>query len=227
MTRRFLFQAILMPLAAILTLISCSKDDIGADNNAQLAMATFVSEDKSGSTFSYQAYDDSPEITLTAPGKTELGMKKGTRTMLYYTVTRNNSENAKTIALQGTMNTFFDSLRIASNENIMQMRGNAVRLKSIWRSGNFINFNIFLQYTGHPRQFLLVVDNATRDKETADLYLIDNTMGVDGTFFRQAYASFFIGNLWNYPRCKRVRVHLIDESFPTIKYYDFSKNKQQ
>lgn len=204
---------------------ACSKDDNNMpSNDAILNMVTFEGQKDNVCTFSYQGYDDSPLITLNANGYDGSKFKKGERTMLYYYITSQSStDTKKDINVRYPISTIFDSLRVTNHENIIKYPSNLVQLKSMWRSGEFINMNISLQYTGSPRQFILVMDKSTENNPTVDLYLIDNPLGADGYFYRKAYASFFVGAIWRKSSCNTVRVHVNDENYPDVKYYDFQK----
>lgn len=207
---------------AIILLSSCQKEGSKNSVDSFLNMVTFQSQDKNSSTFTYQAYEDSPEITLNAKDFTGK-FHKGQRTMLYYSIHNDLGNNIQDIKVHKPISTFFDSLRITKTENIQKVKSNPIQIKSIWRTGEFINLNCLLQYTGKNRQFYLVIDEATFDNEIVDSYLVDNLMGFEGSFYRQAYGSFFIGAVWRKDKNKTLRVHVVDESFPDVKYYDFNK----
>lgn len=149
-------------------------------------------------------------------------MRIGQRTMVNYVVTGEATRNIRDISIRGVSHVLFDSLRMSSIDNINGYPNNPMQLKSIWRTGNFININCLLQYTGRPRQFAMIMDKDTWHEEIVDVYVIDNVMGAETYFYRKAYASFFVGNVWYLPTCRTLRVHLNVENYPE-QYYDFSK----
>lgn len=202
-------------------LAGCSNDGQPPAMDFQFNMVTY-SGMSDGAIFSYQAYEDSPEIILRAPEVKNVNMRIGQRTMMNYVVTKEETPNVQDISIKGVANVLFDSLRVASIENINKFPNNPMQLKSIWRTGDFINLNCMLQYTGRARQFLMIMDKDTWHKKVVEAYVIDNVMGAETYFFRKAYGSFFVGNVWNLPTCKVLRIHLKADNYPG-QYYDFSK----
>lgn len=64
---------------------SCSTDDDYNDRIFYSSIVTIQSTDKaSGTVFTFQRYDDSPLITLTAAGRTVDKGRVGSRALLYY-----------------------------------------------------------------------------------------------------------------------------------------------
>ena len=217
----YLFRNIAIFFIAVIIFTGCSNDGQTPAEDFQFNMVTYVGL-SNGAVFSYQAYDDSPEIILRAPDIKNVSMTAGQRTMMNYVVTREETPNMQDISVKGVSNVLFDSLRMSSIGIIKEAPDNPVQLKSIWRTGNFINLNCLLQYTGKPRQFQMVMDKDTWHEEIVDVYVIDNVMNAETYFYRRAYGSFFIGNVWNLPTCRTLRVHLNIENQPD-KYYDFRK----
>lgn len=199
----------------------CSNDEQPPAIDFQFNMVTYNGM-AGGANFSYQSYDDSPEIILRAPDIKNINMRVGQRTMMNYVVIKEETANIQDISIRGVANVLFDSLRVSSLENINQLPNNPMQLKSVWRTGNFINLNCLLQYTGQARQFMMIMDRETWHNEIVDVYVIDNVMNAETYFYRKAYGSFFVGNVWNLSTCRTLRVHLNVENYPE-KYYDFSK----
>ena len=205
---------------------SCSKGNDGNITDEDIFnMVTYQETVNGETTFNYQGYDDSPLITLRAKNFDATEYRKGVRTMLYYYITSQRNDTDRNIAINGIGGTMGDSLRVASLEKINEIPSNPIQVRSFWRSGDFINFRGWLQYTGEPRQFSLVMDEATRENELVECYLIDNIMDKEGYYYRRAYASVFLGRLWERPSCKTVRIYVNDEKYPQVKYYDFSKTE--
>lgn len=217
-------------LHSVITIILCAtafwgcsdNNEPNLSDNKQYSMVTFQEENNNGSIFTYQTSENSPLITLRTSTATNLNVKKGTRVMLYYWVTNKNSDTDLNISIDFTLSVLFDSLRMATKANIDIAPSNPIKLKSIWRTGDFINYSGALQYTGSPRQFYLVMDQATMENDTIKAYLIDNIMGHDGYFYRKAFGSFFVGYISQKSKCKVFRVYVNDENYPSVKYYDFN-----
>ena len=214
-------------IAAALALFSCNDDKGGSFTDLiRTDMVTFEEESDAGTLFSMQEYEDSPMKYLMAEGMRDTKLKKGQRTMLGYYTKSSDTPGRENIAVQFRIPVIFDSLRVATKERIREYEINPVELKSIWRTGNFVNINTFVQYTEKQRFIALVVDEATLGRETVEAYFVDDILGHPGYYYRQAYISFFTGNLWaKYPNSKTLRVYINDNNFPNVKYYDISKPK--
>lgn len=210
---------------ALIMLVSCSKDDdyTAPTNDRLYNMVTYESQNSEGTTFTYQGYEDSPVFTLHATGFQAKDMKRGHRTMLYYYVNSISSTTEQSVKVSFASFTIFDSLRVAAKDNILKVTSNPVQLKSMWRTGEFINMDMLLQYTGKARQYMLIMDKATADNDIVEAYLIDSLMGNPGFYYRQVYSSFFVGAAWRKPTCRTLRIYINDENYPNVKYYDFNK----
>ena len=214
-------------MLAALSLMSCNDDKAGGITDLMRTdMVTFEEESDAGTLFSMQEYEDSPMMYLMADGVHGTKLNKGERTMLgYYTKSAESPDKAN-IAVQFRIPVIFDSLRVAAKERIREYEINPVELKSIWRTGNFVNINTFVQYTDKQRFIALIVDEATLGRETVEAYFVDDILGHPGYYYRQAYISFFTGNLWaKYPDSKTLRIYINDTSYPKVKYYDITKPK--
>ena len=218
------FQILFSLVLAVLLFSACDDDKPGSiEDLARFDMVTFEEESDAGTLFSMQEYEDSPLIYLMAGGYRDTKLKKGQRTMLgYYTGAVNG--NTAEISVKYRVPVIFDSLRVSTKEHIREFEINPVELKSIWRTGNFVNINTFVQYTDKQRFIALVADEATLGRETVEAYFIDDILGHPGYYYRQAYISFFTGNLWaKYPNSKTLRVYVNDKNYPNVKYYDIKK----
>ena len=114
-----------------------------------------------------------------------------------------------------------DSLRYTSDLSTVVM--DSVRLRSVWRTGNYLNVSSEVKYTNEKRVVALVMDKSTWHSDTVHCYLVHNMLGEQAYFWRKCYASFYIGAVWKLPTCTTVRVHLNDVVYPQVRYYDFSK----
>jgi hypothetical protein len=219
------FMVSVAAVAVALTFASCSSD---SDNpyfgDFSYDMVTYLGAgDNGGSVFSFQSLDDSPLITLNAPATTLNGINAGQRLLLNYVVNDSVSSTLKTVSVNGYAKAITDSLRIASHQRLLTLAMDSIQLKSIWRSGNYINLNCFVKYTGEVRVVSLVVDESTRNNSVVDCYFVHDMKGATTYFWRRCYCSFYIGSLWKSSSCRTLRVHLNDLSYPSIKYYDFNK----
>lgn len=221
-----ILSRMLLAVAALLAMVACRNDEPGGhENDTRLDIVTFDYDDGSASTFTMQEHEDSPLITLVAPGVTNLKLKKGERTTLHYYELSAESNYKRTIKVNYSIHTIFDTIRVASKQKIDEYTNNPIQLKSVWRTGCFININALAQYTGETRKLGLIIDESTVNNDVVDAYLIDDILDADGLFYRRALISVYTGNLWQKYHCSTLRVHINDTCYPDVEYYDFSRPK--
>lgn len=207
-------------VVAVAALSSCDKGE-GYATDFQYNMVTFIGSDTDGMEYEYQGYDDSPIIKLHDSEQIILSAKIGERVMLQYTELGmvDGVQQISTIGYSPTIN---DMLRMADIEDINRVIKSPIILNSIWRTGNYINMNCQLLYTGAARQYQLVMDKSTATAETVECYLIDNTINANTYYYRKAYAAFNIEAVWSAPSCRKVRIHTFEDKLGD-RYYDFVK----
>ncbi len=153
-------------------------------------------------------------------------MATGQRVLLYYTVTGTPSPGVRDVQARyyTSGNVASDSLRV-NTKPVEQYAMHPIKLRSLWRTGGYINLRGQVEYTGHPRQLYLMADGATLDGDTVDVYLVHDLMqGQDSTrFWRNCYGSFYVGEAWYKPSCRIMRVHVRDVVRPQATCYDFAK----
>ncbi len=210
-------------MLAVLALTSCDKqDDIDrAYTHYRYDIVTYLGENGTGALFEYLGHGDSAAITLQSR-VTVSEVKTQQRVLLRY----NYADEAvaarqRDIDVYGCNGIFSDSLRMTQSPDSLPRH--EVKLRSMWRTGEFINVHCQVEYTNKARTFLLVADGKTLNSDTVECYLSHDLMGERGTFWRDCYASFNVGALWKRPSCKCLRVHLNDVTFPNTEYYDFNK----
>ena len=211
-------------LTALVALVSCDKqEDIDRSyTDYRYDIVTYLGENGTGAVFEYLGRDDSASIKLQSRVIVS-DVKTQQRVLLRYDFTDKAATGAtRDIDVFGCNAIFSDSLRM-----IMESPGNLpqheVKLRSLWRTGEFINLHCQVEYTGKARTLMLVADGTTLDNDTVHCYLTHDLRGEQGTFWRDCYASFNVGALWKRPTFHCLRVHLNDLTFPNTENYDFTK----
>lgn len=212
-------------LAAIgVTASSCRDTEPGsAAADVRYDYVTYQTATSDGSEWSYQARDDSPMVTFSAPNYAPDDVKEGQRRLMCYSIDERTTDTRWQIGVRYTNKIIFDSLRVASAESLAERQSEPIQLASLWRTGEFINVDCKVQYTGEARKFYLITDEATLSDATLHLYLIDDLNGAEGSFYRQCYASFFIGAAWRRATCEEIVVHVNDTRRPEQQEYVFKK----
>lgn len=211
-------------LAAVMALVSCDKqEDIDrAYTDYRQDIVTYLGMNTQGALFEYLGHGDSASVQLQSHVDIGQDVKTHQRVLLRYDFSDSKGGTSRDITVYGCNAIISDSLRrtSASPDSLPRQQ---VKLRSIWRTGEFINLHCQVEYTTKARTFMLVADDTTLDKDTVDCYLTHDLRGERGTFWRDCYASFNVGALWKRPSIKCLRVHLNDVTFPDIDFYDFIK----
>ena len=219
-------------LALLLAVAALSACQDPGDDDTRIVewrydFVTYMGYSGSTATFEYLGRGDSAAIVLRASGLDKPGhLATGQRVLLYYTVTGTPSPGVRDVQARyyTSGNVASDSLRV-NTKPVEQYAMHPIKLRSLWRTGGYINLRGQVEYTGHPRQLYLMADGATLDSDTVDVYLVHDLMqGQDSTrFWRNCYGSFYVGEAWYKPSCRVMRVHVRDVVRPQATCYDFAK----
>lgn len=219
-------------LALLLAVAALSACQDRGDDDTRIVewrydFVTYMGYSGSTATFEYLGRGDSATIVLRASGLDKPGhLATGQRVLLYYTVTGTPSPGVRDVQARyyTSGNVASDSLRV-NTKPVEQYAMHPIKLRSLWRTGGYINLRGQVEYTGHPRQLYLMADGATLDSDTVDVYLVHDLMqGQDSTrFWRNCYGSFYVGEAWYKPSCRVMRVHVRDVVRPQATCYDFAK----
>jgi len=219
-------------LALLLAVAALSACQDRGDDDTRIVewrydFVTYMGYSGSTATFEYLGRGDSAAIVLRASGLDKPGhLATGQRVLLYYTVTGTPSPGVRDVQARyyTSGNVASDSLRV-NTKPVEQYAMHPIKLRSLWRTGGYINLRGQVEYTGHPRQLYLMADGTTLDSDTVDVYLVHDLMqGQDSTrFWRNCYGSFYVGEAWYKPSCRVMRVHVRDVVRPQATCYDFAK----
>lgn len=208
----------------LLMLVACSDEDVDRRyTDYRLDVVTYLAHD-GGARFELLRRDDSTSLLLQSNVTLGQSFKVGNRVLLRYDWADNATGNIRRINAYGISAIVSDSLRYTVkplSEYLSQME--PVKLLSIWRTGDYLNLHCQAEYTGKARHFYLLLDSATARQDTVHCYLINNTHGDVTYHWREAYASFYVGSIWNRPSCRTMRIHINDAAFPARATHDFDK----
>ncbi len=218
-------QVSILLAAVLIALTSCNKqEDIDrAYTDYRYDIVTYLGQNERGAMFEYLGHGDSASVMLQSSVAVDKEIKTHQRVLLRYDFADKNTGNAnRNIDVFGCNAIFSDSLRMttASPDSLPR---HEIKLRSLWRTGEFINLHCQVEYTDKARTMMLVADGATLANDTVDCYLVHDLRGETGTFWRDCYASFNVGALWKRDTFKCLRVFLNDKTYPEIGQYDFNK----
>lgn len=211
-------------LAALLTMFSCDKqEDIDrAYTDYRYDIVTYLGKNGQGAVFEYLGRDDSTAVRLQSTVDVGKDVKAQQRVMLRYNFVDATPADSRAIDVYGCSAIYTDSLR-QSSVSPDSLPRHEVKLRSLWRTGEFINLHCQVEYTNKARTLMLAADANTIESDTVHCYLVHDLRGERGTFWRDCYASFNVGALWKRDYFKCLRIHLNDVTYPHIEYYDFNK----
>lgn len=211
-------------MAIVLCLASCDKqEDIDrAYTDYRYDIVTYLGQNATGAVFEYIGHGDSASIKLQSRVDVSEDAKVNERVLLRYDYADTREGGMRDIDVFSCSGIISDSLRV-TNSSPDSLPRHAVKLRSLWRTGDFINLHCQVEYTNQSRTFMLVVDGSTIGQDTVDCYLVHDLMGKEGTFWRDCYASFNVGALWHRKTVGSVRLWLNDVTYPETEYYIFTK----
>ena len=213
----------ILVLTALLAVTSCDKqEDIDrAYTDYRYDIVTYLGDNGTGATFEYLGHGDSAAVKLLSQ-VTVSDVKVNHRVLLRYDFADKATGSERNINVYGCSGIFSDSLR-QTTAPADSLPRHEVKLRSLWRTGEFINLHCQVEYTSKARTLMLVADAGTLDHDTVECYLVHDLRGERGTFWRDCYASFNVGALWHRNTFLCLRVHLNDVTYPETDYYDFIK----
>ena len=215
---------ILLLLACLPAMFSCDKqEDIDrAYTDYRYDIVTYLGRNDRGAVFEYLGRDDSIAVKLQSNANVNEDIKTNHRVLLRYNFVDQVPADSRDIEVYSCNNIFTDSLRQtqAAPDSLPRQ---AVKLRSLWRTGEYINLFCQVEYTNKARTLMLVADGKTLENDTVDCYLVHDLRGERGTFWRDCYASFNVGALWKRSYFKCLRIHMNDVTYPNTLYYDFNK----
>lgn len=224
--RRILYIAI-----AILALTACDRSHDGKlDESFEKQLVDIVTytglDDDNNATFRLDGRDDEPAVTLYTTVEAPDKVKVNDRILLTYSIAHKASDNSFwNINAMGYSRIISDSIRVNIKPlDTYQMR--PIKLKSMWRTGEFINLHGQAEVTNKNRLLYMLIDADTKYKDTVDAYVVHDLLGVpsDSIFYwREFYMSINIGELKSDKSpCHILRIHLNDENHQSTTYHDFT-----
>lgn len=212
-----------MLLLTLLT-VACDKDDVADDSYTHYLydVMTYVGSDEATgcAQFELVGRDVSGSTMLTADVAAPEGTKPLQRMLVrYYYASPVDHRN---INVYGMTKMITDSLRVGKAA-LSNYAMHQVKMRSAWRTGDFINLHCEVEHTGKARTLMLLIDDATRNQDTVHCYLHHDLGGADTVYYwRNCYASFNVGNVWKRTECKTMRIH-VNDATTGDRCYDFDR----
>ena len=206
-------------IAAVAATTGCASENGPDYRDAMLSdIVTVVSSSAdAGTIFSFQRYDDTEEIILSARGYTNTDIEDGTRVLLYYYPESGQPYTSGPIKVRSLQMINNGSLKPVDIDGL-NWDATPVWLNSVWRTGRYLNFRLRLSYSEAARHFSLVADKTTLSSPMPDIYLAHDLDGQPESYLRESIASFDISDVWNLPTCTGITLHINDTNLKQTTY---------
>lgn len=202
--------------AALATACSDSDaDEVHLPTLYDIAEVTAVSAE--GTTFSVYRPDADEPAVLTATGYVPATTEPGNCVFLGYTMTDGRAPyTSGPVQVQACGRVTNSRLKRGSSESLAGWNLDPVWLTSLWRAGGWICMQLNLPYSTEPRQFSLVIDDATATDEVPQAYLYHRRNDTSPNFSRRYYAAFDVSELWKTTTCRALEIHVANSNNPTL-----------
>lgn len=201
-----------MALAAVaIGLNGCSeRSDVPGGDDTIYNIVSFVGMSDGEppvAVFEYQVKDDSPVITLTANCKMPESVNPGRRILLAYKSDTPGESGPVEVGGIGLIATG----GIVPTESAGPSQ--ALHLRSIWRTGNYLNLNAAVDASGKADDVKLYVLSATLADPVVQAYIVlpvDYDKPPVESAERRMYASWDISSVWSLPTLTALQVNYTD-----------------
>lgn len=199
-------KKLLLICVIVLSLCGCKDKQTEEPQVPYLTLVTYAGTDETlqVSTFTYQAIDDSPLITLTANWIPTSELTPGERIYInYYADAYGVSgpiELRQVVSVIGWQPTVKEAPFPLGNVDITPV--------TVWRSGPYLNARIDAMITRDPVTVEFALDKSTADKPMPIFYLYVNQQDLSQieAYWRTATLSYDISSVWSKPDCTGVQV---------------------
>lgn len=214
---------ILIGVFTVLSMMACEDEKEVYYGDFLYDMVTYSGEYDGYSVFTFQSYGDSPLITLYASNVSRPVMPVGQRLLLNYEVVQDMGNNTQVVQVNGLSKVNTDTVLVVKQDVIDTQKMEAVKLKSVWRTGNYLNVRMQLQYTEQPRLMCLATSGELDENSMVNCYQIQDLNGAETYYWLETYFSYYIEPVWSVANSNGIRYYANDLSYPDVKYYDFLK----
>ena len=200
-------------------LVGCGKDDAYDFGQFYNDMVTFTGSDNGTARFENIGRGGEKSV-LYAKIDTK-SLQQGRRVLLNYVVAENLGKDSYNVDVHGIVGAVTDTVRSGSDVDVKQRRMEQIKLRSIWRTGDYINIHCEVEYTEKARTLCVLATKSSMSTNVADCYLVHDTKGAQKFFWRTCYFSVYVGDTFG--RCDEINLHINDAINPDKKVYNFKK----
>ena len=203
-----LSKLLALAILPLLALTGCNNDDPTPTPTIFSVFATLDPTGDNSSVFSVQEKDDSPVITLTSDRKVDTEILPiGNRCIISYANASEKPFVSGAITLYGIQLVANGKVENATEAEIQQLTADPITVRSIGRTGSYINLQCSAPVSLEPKQFGLYVDKASLDTESAKVYVGFRSDAPGTLDDKQFFGSFSIASLLQNPALKQIIIH--------------------
>lgn len=188
------------------SLVSCNNNE-GPDDGTIIYYADIVScHFLPDSTLYFEQIkrDDAGSVMLYPNPAVQARAYDGQRILLQYYINEQMPGSNYSITALQLVPVRHDTIIEAHPDTIAAYPNHPMRVNTTWRTGNYFNMEIQLEYYNLPHRLDLFYTSAQQTGDTIDVVLRHDRAGDAVGYWTNAYASFYIPNLNTY---KAIRVY--------------------
>ncbi len=210
-------------ILSAMTFSGCNNNNVTLPelpDNLCYDFVTFVSSGEKGSVFEFRKNGDSELITLTAAVKIDQeSLKPGTRVIIQYLPSGGQQPyQSGAIDLYGIAQIINGKPVEKTLAEINANLGEPLTMKTIARSGNYIDIWADGYGAGTEISLDMYIDKASADSDYPEAYLIYTFRNMDSGR-RQIYASFDINDILSRSDCKGLKItYRTNTGFESVRF---------
>ena len=212
-------------MSFVFLLAGCGDDDMNYPTDYRYVEILTILKNDKGMILEKVGINDEENINMTTNQWVDADLEKGRRVIAEYSVEADKlDQRPMPIKLHQMGLIQFDTVQYQSKSVIENGSCPKIEIISLWRTGHFINLQCEIGYDGKKQLYTIVADQMTADQAIVECYLRNEGELIgDNSIYRHSYASFYIGEIWDRPTLKCVRLYFSDSG--SEKYYiDIVKN---
>ena len=203
---------ILMSVMAMGLLAACSEDDDAYSYGDFLyELVTYEGSEEGKAVFTYQSYNDSPLVTLTASNVKSVDAPKGQRMLLNYVIEQSLAANDQVVTVKGLAKVNTDTIAVVESSKLDTTKMDPVKVASVWRTGNYLNVRCKVLYTETPRMMALATTGEVGEDGALQCYQLQDLMGAQPYYWTETYFSYYIEPAISNADCKTLIYNVNDE----------------
>lgn len=142
--------------------------------------------------------NDQGSVLLIPDPAVSYKVEESQRVLIQYYDKGNIDDTTKNIELTQIAAILSDTISNIPLDSINTLRNDILKLATMWRTGNYLNLNIMIDYNNRPHSLGLFYDLNQQQTDTLDVYLRHNNNGDSMGYWAQTYVSYYIPNFNTY-----------------------------